>query len=221
MKGLVIFGATTLARLAHYYATQELGLAVQGFVVDDDFHRQDSFLALPVWPWSTFVRSHGPGETAIHVAVGYRVMRGRRAAFELVRAAGYELASIVSPASHVASDVRMGSNNFIMPGAVLETGVSLGSNNVVWSNATVCHDGVVGSHNFLAANTTVGGGCAIGDCNFLGFSSVVLQGVRIGNETLVGAQALVRHDTQDLTRYQGVPARAAGRVSPDLGIRVD
>lgn len=220
MKGLIIFGASTLARLAYYYATRDLHLKVRGFVVNDQHKAADQFLSLPVYNWSKFPSKFGAGDVSIHVAIGYRNMRARAAAYEMVKVAGYELINIVSHASYVADDVSLSDNNFIMPGAVLESGASLGANNVVWSNTTICHDTAIGNHNFLAANTTVGGGVSIGDGNFLGFSSVVLQDRKIGNETLIGAQALVRSDTEDLKQYYGIPAIVTGAISQDIGISV-
>ena len=220
MKGLIIFGSSTLARLAHYYATKELNLDVQGFVVDDEYFGTPSYLSLPVTRWSEFRNLGLQDEVSLHVAVGYRIMRARVSAFDRVRALGYQLQNIMSTSAYIAQDVILGDNNLIMPGAVLETGVAIGSNNVVWSNATLCHDCACGSHNFIAANVTVGGGVKIGNANFLGFGSVLLQGIRIGDETLLGAQSLVLHNTKDRTRYHGVPVREIGPVDPVLGIRV-
>ena len=221
MKRLVIFGASTLARLAHYYATREMGLPVAGFVVDDAYLDGHAFLSLPLSGWSAFCASNDPNGVALHVAIGYRNMRARVAAFESVRAAGYDTITIRSRASYVADDVVLGENNFIMPGAVIESGVALASNNVVWSNTTICHDCVIGSHNFFAANTTLGGGVRVGNGNFLGFSSTVLQGCRIGSETLIGAQSLVRQDTRDLHQYQGTPAAVVRAIDRDRGVCVD
>lgn len=220
MKDLVIFGASTLARLAHYYATSDLHMNVCGFVVDDPHKTADHFLSLPVYSWSEFPSKFGTADVAVHVAIGYRIMRVRAAAYNTVKNIGYELINIVSKGTYVASDVLLGDNNFIMPGVVLESGASLGANNVVWSNTTICHDTVIGNHNFLAANATVGGGVSIGNGNFLGFSSVIMQGRKIGNETLIGAQALVRSDTKDLNQYHGIPALVAAAISQDVGITV-
>lgn len=221
MKPLVIFGASTLARLAHYYATREMAVEAAGFVVDDAYANGASFQSLPVWAWSEFLTRHDPSTVALHVAIGYRDMRARAAAFRMVGAAGYDTINIVSRASYLADDATLGSNNLLMPGVVVESGVSMGANNVVWSNATICHDCRIGDHNFIAANATLGGGVRVGDGNFLGFSSVVLQGRSVGSETMIDAQSLVRHDTLDLHRYHGVPARTVGTIDPALGIRVD
>ncbi|WP_236072402.1 NeuD/PglB/VioB family sugar acetyltransferase [Paraburkholderia domus] len=220
MSRLVIFGATELAKLVRHYAEQELGFDVQGFAVDEQYKNADEFDSLPVFGWQTAVKHFPVDEVAMFVAVGYSNMRGREAAYTAVKQFGYSLVNLVCKSSYVASGVVMGDNNIVMPGVVIEPGVTLGSNNVVWSNATICHDGVVGDHNFIAANTTLGGGVYLGNRNFLGFSSVVLQERRIGNETLIGAQALVNRNTQDLSVYQGSPARRARGLDPKIGVAV-
>ena len=50
-KPLLIFGTGALARLAHYYATHEMGLTVLGFVVDSDRKIVDEYCGLPVFTW--------------------------------------------------------------------------------------------------------------------------------------------------------------------------
>ena len=221
MKDLVIFGTSTLAKLAKYYATQELGLKVVAFVVDEGYRTEPHFLNLPVLTWPEFLTAYLPTDVSLYIAVGYKSMRAREAIYDRVKARGYELINIVSTAGYLASDVKLGDNNFVMPGVVVETGVTLNSNNIIWSNTTICHDTCIGSHNFIAANTVVGGGVKIGDGNFLGFSSVVLQNLEIGSGTLVGAHSLVMHKVENLSQVQGSPAKIVGKIDAICGVEVD
>lgn len=221
MPGLIIFGASTFARQAHYYAVRDLERAVSAFVVDEGFKTEETFQSLPVWTWSEFSARFGPSEMDVFVAIGYRRVGQRAAAYEKVRDAGYQQINIICRSSFIADDVVMGDNNIVMPGVVIEPGVVIGSNNVCWSNATICHDGTIGDHNFIASGTTLGGHVSIGNRNFLGFSSVVNQNVRIGNDTLVGAQTLVNRDTRDLSKYWGVPARRSASIDPLAGVSID
>ena len=221
MKDLVIYGTSTLAKLANYYATQELGYKVVAFVVDEDYRTQPKFLNLPVLTWPEFLATYSVIDVCIHVAVGYKSIRARAAIYDRVKARGYELINIVSTASYLANDVKLGDNNFVMPGVVVETGVTFNSNNIIWSNATICHDTGIGSHNFIAANTAIGGCVKIGDSSFLGFSSVVLQNLEIGTGVLVGAHSLVTLKVEDLSKVQGSPARIVGRIEAARGVEVD
>lgn len=220
MRDLLIYGSSSLARLAHYYATTEMGLNVLGFVVDGQYKASDSFLSLPVYEWLE-VEQFRHDKINMHVAIGYRSMRSRSNAYAQAKRKGFELMNIVSPSSFVADDVVMGDNNFIMPGVVIEPGVKLGSNNVVWSNATICHDATIKDDNFMAANVTIGGEASIGSKNFFGFSSVLLQQRAIGDEVLVGAASLMLDNGEDLTYYRGSPARRIWGIDPELGVCVD
>ena len=221
MKDLVIYGTSTLAKLANYYATQELGYKVVAFVVDEDYRTQPKFLNLPVWTWPEFLATYSVTDVCLYVAVGYKSMRARAAIYDRVKARGYELINIVSTASYLANDVKLGDNNFVMPGVVVETGVTFNSNNIIWSNATICHDTGIGSHNFIAANTAIGGCVRIGDSSFLGFASVVLQNLEIGTGVLVGAHSLVTLKVEDLSKVQGSPARIVGKIEAARGVEVD
>lgn len=217
-NSLVIFGAGSLARLAHYYATQEMGLQVLGFVVDADRNNINTCCGLPVFSWESCVERHPPAVTSMYVAVGYREMRQRQRLFERAKLAGYALHNIISAAAFVAATARMGENNFIMPGAVVEPEVHLGANNVVWSNTTLCHDTTIGHHNFFASNVTVGGEVMVGDRCFFGFTSTVVHQRRVGDDVLLGAQALLLEDAATLSWYQGVPAKQIGKISDKQGI---
>jgi sugar O-acyltransferase (sialic acid O-acetyltransferase NeuD family) len=221
MRDLVIFGATDLAAMAHYCATEVLGRKVSAFAVDAGYKAQEEFHGVPVIEWPEMQSRFTPADTDCFVALGYRTMRGRRAVYEQVRAAGYGGINLVNPASHVATNVDMGENNLILAGAVIEPGVRLGANNVVWSNATICHDSVIGSHNFLAANVTLGGFVKLGDANFVGFSATVLHHITVGDDTLIGAQSLVRQSTRDLHQYWGVPAVDRGTIDATVGVCVE
>lgn len=221
MRDLVIFGTSPLAKLANYYATQELGFKVVAFVVDKDYWTKPNFLNQPVLTWPEFLTSFLAADVSLYVAVGYKSMRARAATYDRVKARGYELINIVSSASYVANDVMLGDNNFVMPGVVIEAGVAVGSNNVVWSNTTICHDTCVGNHNFIAANTTVGGGVKIGNGNFFGFSTVIKENLKIGDSSLVGAGSLVIGNIANLTKVIGTPAKSAGRIDSVLGVCIN
>jgi sugar O-acyltransferase (sialic acid O-acetyltransferase NeuD family) len=220
MRGLIILGATTFAKLVHFYAVNDLGMKVLGFAVDEAHKVTDEFISLPVFTWTEVLEKFPVGEITLFVAVGYKSLRLREAVYARVKGAGYELTNIVCASGFVAMDVVMGDNNIVMPGAVIEPGVVMGANNVVWSNATICHDCIMGSHNFIAANSTIGGAVSLGNQNFLGLSSVIFQGRRIGNETLIGAQTMVNQDTQSLSEYRGIPAKRISSIDPDIGVSV-
>lgn len=219
-RPLVIFGTGSLARLAHYYATHELGMQVAAFAVDAPDPGQPSLLGVPVLEARELPDVHPPASASVFVAVGYRSLAQRARAWQRMRDLGYDTPCLVSTSAWVAANARLGANTIVMPGAVVEPGVVLGDNNVVWSNATLCHDTVAGDHNFFAANVTVGGEARLGSRCFLGFSSVVLQQRTVGDDVLLAAQSLLLSDAAALTHYQGSPARACRDIHPETGVCV-
>jgi len=220
-NSIAIFGAGSLGKLAHYYATEEMGLKVLCFVVDADCSDNGKVKGLPLLTWEEFNSQYLQEKIDVYVAVGYRSMNMRAAVYEKVSAKGYRLINIVSRSAFIANDVCIGLNNFIMPGVVIEPGCKIGSDNVVWSNTTICHDSKLHNHNFLASNATVGGGVSIGDRNFIGFSATIGQQRRIGNDVLIGAQSLLLSDVANLVHYQGVPARKVKTVDKLKGVCVE
>lgn len=217
---LIIFGTGSLARLAHHYATYEMGLQVLGFVVDPGRRDTDNYCGLPVFDWEACTEQHPPSVAGMYVAVGYREMRQRQILFDRAKSAGYTLQSIVSTSSYVAKTVQMGENCFIMPGTVIEPGVFLGVNNVVWSNTTICHDTMIGSHNFFASNVTVGGEVSVGDRCFFGFTSTVVHQCCVGDDVLLAAQSLLLGDGEASGCYLGVPAKRVGNIADQAGVCV-
>lgn len=217
---LIIFGTGTLARLAHYYAVREMGLEVKAFAVDVTRLNTDTCCDSLVVTWDECLEQYPPGTVSMYVAVGYREMRQREAVFDRVQSAGYFLQTIISKSAFVAKTVRMGQNNFIMPGVVIEPEVSMGANNVIWSNATICHDTIIGKHNFVASNVTIGGEVTVGDRCFLGFSSTVVQHCRLGDDVLLAAQSLLLEDADSLSRHQGIPAKKVMDIPQSAGVCV-
>lgn len=217
MQNLFIYGASDLAKLAHYYAEKERGINVLGFIVDDDFYNIEEYIGLPVFTWNKLPNIEN---IKIFVAIGYKNMRARVSAYSKVKQNGYECVNLVSPHSCIAKNVQMGDNNIIMAGAVIEPFVNLGSNNIIWSNATICHDTQLGNHNFFAANVTVGGKVTIGNNCFLGFSSTVTQNLTVGNEVLLAAGSVALATLKGLSMYAGSPATFKKAINPDLGITI-
>lgn len=215
---IVIFGAGSIARLAYHYATQELGLKVAAFAVDARWRTETQLLGIPVIDAQLLSNTYPPGQVLVFVAVGYRSMLQRAHAWRRITDDGWETLSIISQRAYVAKTAEIGSNCFIMPGAVIEPDTTLGANNIVWSNATICHNTTVGCHNFFASNSTIGGEAAVGDRCFFGFSSTVLQQLTVGSDVLVAASALLTTDAPSLGRYLGVPAQRCREIDADLGV---
>ncbi|KTD82749.1 acetyltransferase [Legionella waltersii] len=220
MSKLLIFGCSSLGKLAYHYAVKNGLHQVEAFVVDDEFKTMDLFFGVPVISWSHLIDNYSCDEYKFFLALGYKQMRSRKLVFDRISNNNYQFTNIISPNAVVESPELIGFNNLIMSGCVIEPFVNIGSNNIFWSNSTICHDVIIGSHNFFAANTTIGGFVKIGDLNFFGFSATVFDHISIGNETVIGAQSLVKKNTIDFGIYIGVPAIYNKAVDKNIGISI-
>jgi sugar O-acyltransferase (sialic acid O-acetyltransferase NeuD family) len=220
-RPLLIFGASTLARLACLAARDSARFELVGFVVDEDLCTANSFMGHPVISWSKATSNWLGRDAAMFCAVGYRRMLARADLFSRAAAAGFEMVSLISPRAHVSPDAAVGRNCFIMDGAVVEPGARLGVNNTVWSNATICHDATLGDHNFIAAGATLGGHTSVGDRSFIGFGAIVRERRRLGSDSLLGAQSCLLQDAADLGVYVGSPARRIRDLDPHAGVCIE
>jgi len=215
---LVIFGAGSVARMAHYLATHELGLKVIGFAVDSKYRFDTDFLGLPVLDVDLLAELYPPGAASVFVAIGYRSIPERAKAWRRFADAGWDTPTLISRKAYVAETARLGANCLVMPGVVLEPESTLGHNNLVWSNVTICHDAIIGSDNFFAAGSTIGGEVKVGSRCFFGFTSTVLQQRTVDCDVLLGASALLTTDAKSLGCYKGIPAKRAREISAEVGV---
>src|ERR1700758_4684006 len=87
------------------------------------------------------LREHGPEGIVLVNGVGtVGDPERRRSIFHAFREAGFAFASVVHPASTIASDAILGEGAHVLANAVLQTGVRVGMNTIVNIGAIVDHD---------------------------------------------------------------------------------
>ena len=207
MTELVIFGATTMARLAHHYFTTDSPYRVAGFCVDAAYRQGDTFEGLPLVDAADVEREFPSSSHHMFVAIGYSRMNALRAEkYAEAKARGYTLASYVSSRATVLTAEPPGDNVFILEHVAIQPFVRIGSNVILWSGATVAHDASIGDHTFVAAQAAILGGCTIGRTCFIGANATLRDGITVADRTLVGAGAVVMEDTREGGVY--LPPRA-------------
>ncbi len=194
---LLIFGAGSLARLAHDYCVRDGAYDVRGFTVHEQYLEDSACNGLPGFAFER-LESHFPPDTCLlFVAVGYKhVNRARARVVDECRARGYRLASIVSTRAHLWPDVQLGENCFVFDAVVVEPRVTIGDDVILWSGSQVSHDAVVGAHCFLAPNAVVLGDAKLGERCFVGGNATVRNGITLADDTVVGAGAVIMRDTR-------------------------
>lgn len=203
---LVIFGADSQAKLAHYYFTGDSDFEVVAFTVDRDYLRDDTFCGLPVVAFDDIRSQYSPDDHAMFVAIGYTGMNRLRAEkYEQAKQLGYRLPSYVSSRCSFLTDNPPGDNCLILEDNTVQPFVTIGNNVTLWSGNHIGHDVWIGDHAFVTSHVVVSGFTRIGPYSFLGVNATLRDDITIGASSLIGAGAVIMKDTEPYSVY--VPPR--------------
>ncbi len=197
-KGLIIFGTGKIAEVVHYYATEECGLNVVAFAVDEKYKQQSTFMNLPVESFDSIEKKYSPQDFELFVSVGYHDLNKlREARCKEAVEKGYELISIVSPKANVPKNVKVGRNCFIMPPDIVHPCVTIGDNVFIWSGAMVGHHSTISDNCWLTSCCNISGNVTLGKNTFVAVNATIGHGVTIGVECFIGANSLVTKSLDD------------------------
>ena len=217
MRKLIIFGNSSMARVAHFYFTRDSGFDVVGFTVDRRYNDKGTLCGLEVIDFERVLDTHPPAEHDLFVAIGPSRMNGlREEKFLEARAKGYRLASYVSPKSVCSSPP--GQNTFVADLAVIAPFVTLGDNNYFYDGVICSNDATIGNHCYFAPRAYVGSLCDVRDNSVLGAGAVLKSGVVVAKQTLVGAATYISADTKEKGVYGEKSSELYGCISDKLDI---
>lgn len=123
------------------------------------------------------------------------------------KAAGFRLASLISPKAFIAPSAKIGEGCIIQSfcnvssETILKEGVRLNT------YANVMHNGILENYVTIAPNAVLLGACKVDECGYIGANSTLLPGVHIGAEAIVGAGAVVTKNVLPRTTVVGIPAK--------------
>lgn len=155
-------------------------------------------------------------DVALRSMTGRRVANGigsvapggpRRAVFDMLHRAGFEMVTVIHAGAIVAAGVILEAGVQVMAGAVVQPGARLGLNALVNTGACVDHDCSIGAHVHIAPRAVLSGAVVVGPGSHVGTGAVIIQGIRIGAGCLVAAGAVVVRDVPDGATVMGVPAK--------------
>jgi sugar O-acyltransferase (sialic acid O-acetyltransferase NeuD family) len=148
-----------------------------------------------------------PTLDAVFVGVGGVGDTGpRRRLFEMARALGLEVLTIIHPAAVISPSAQIGRGAQVLASAVVATGAEIGQNAIVNTGALVDHDCRVGAHAHIATGACLSGQVVVGEGAHVGTGAAIRQGVNIGAGAIVGAGAVVVSDVPAGAVVVGVPA---------------
>ncbi len=121
------------------------------------------------------------------VAVGHiKNVEQRLRLIDQVKAAGFKLATIVSPLAYVSPTASLGMGTIIMHHALINSSASIGENCIINSKTLIEHDVTVGDCCHISTGAVLNGGVTIGDRTFVGSSAVIKEGVVVHRDSIVG-----------------------------------
>lgn len=205
MAKIIIFGATDLAMLSHFYFAHDTPHEVCAFTVDRAYIKETTFCGLPVVPFETIEGLYPPSEYKMFVAIWFgRVNRNRAEKYLQVKQKGYELISYVSSKSSTWPALLIGDNCLVSEGSVISPFVKIGDN-VIVAGGVVGHDSVIGDHCFIASHAVVLGRTTVGPYCILGANCTIRHGVNIARECIIGPGVSITSNTQERGVYTGNP----------------
>jgi sugar O-acyltransferase (sialic acid O-acetyltransferase NeuD family) len=208
-KKLVIFGTRQIAEVLGWYFTHDSEYQVVAYTVDADYLAESSFQGAPVVAFEEVSRAFPPDDHAMFIALSYAKMNRIRAAkYAAAKAAGYGLASHISPRASAWEGLPLGDNSFVMEHNVVQPFSSIGSNTILWAGNHIGHHASIGDHCFLASHIVVSGAVRIGDHCFIGVNATLRDGISVAERCLVGAGALIMADTQAEQVFVAPPTAA-------------
>jgi sugar O-acyltransferase (sialic acid O-acetyltransferase NeuD family) len=218
-RPLVIFGATSQARLAALYFETDSDWRPVAFCVDREHLEIDQFCGRPTIAFEDVQDVYPPETHDFFVAIGYTSMNRLRAQkYHEAKGKGYRLASYVSSRCTWLAQDDPGDNCLILEDNTIQPGVRIGNNVTLWSGNHVGHDSTIADHVFIASHAVISGFCRIGSYSFLGVNCTLRDDLTIAEGSLIGAGAAIMGDTEPDGVYLPPRAVKIDKLSHELEI---
>ena len=189
-RKLVIFGNNSFAEMVAHYFEEQADREVVAFTAHEKFISDSRLGSRPLLPFENITAEFAPADHEFFVALEHgRQNVGRAEVAAEAAALGYQLASFVSPAAHVSSQVRLGEHCLILENAVIQWGTEIGANNLVF------------------ANSFFGQSCRVGPNNYFGSGFFADRFAQIGKFSVFGSQvriaeSVVIHDWAHIRAFE-------------------
>jgi len=207
MAKIVIFGAGDIARLAHYYFTNDSDHEVVAFTVDKQYKQSDTFLDLPLIDYEDVAGEYPAREYKMFIALSYAKMNKiREQKYNDGKSKGYSMVSFVSSKCTYLSKHQPGDNCFILEDNTIQPFVKLGNNITLWSGNHIGHDSIIDDHCFITSHVVVSGNVHIKSNCFIGVNATIRNDIELKRESLIAAGAIVMKDT--IEKAVCVPAKS-------------
>jgi sugar O-acyltransferase (sialic acid O-acetyltransferase NeuD family) len=107
--------------------------------------------------------------------------------FEKLVSLRANIATIISPLSHVAQTAKLGRGVIVMHQALVNANAVIKDNVIINTKSLIEHDVLVSEHCHIATAAVINGNVIVGRGVFVGSNSVIKQGAIVPEKTLVQA----------------------------------
>lgn len=200
MSSLIIIGAGGLGLEVAAYA-HDCGFTLKGFLDDTK----------PVGTPHGGVPVLGPTDKLIDAQAEYLIAVGdpasRRFLAERLAAQGAKFATLLHPASYIATGSQIGAGSVIAPFAFVGPQSRIGSHALLNIYASVAHESTLGDYVTLCPYAGTHAAANVEEEAFLGAHAVATKDVRIGARAKLAAGAIAYTDIPAGATALGNPAR--------------
>ena len=112
--------------------------------------------------------------------------------YEIAKAAGFELPSIISPRAYITKSSNLGEGTIIMHDALINSNVEIGNNCIINTRALIEHDSSIGDHCHISTNVIINGGVKVNQGSFIGSGSTVVDGKVINHNSFIKARSIIK-----------------------------
>lgn len=129
--------------------------------------------------------------------------------YEKIKAAGYPLATLVSPWASVGDRTTIGEGSIVYD-CTLTVDIQVGANVLIGSRASAGHDVIFGDHSVVSTNVFLGGHTVLGEQVYLAPGAMAKDRITIGESAIVSLGAVILRHVKPKSIMVGNPAKKIG-----------
>lgn len=219
LKKVILYGLGPVSEAIFFATRQHDEFEVVCFTVDRPYKQADILHGLPIVEFEKIAQLYPPSVFQMLVVnTGSRSVLSRKVMFEKAKEKGYSFINYIDSRADVSPDLEMKENNIILANAHVGSNSKMGSNNLIRQNVYLGHDACLKDHVVLGPGCNVAGLSTIHDLCFIGIGATVIQQIVLERETFIGAGSLVLRNTEECSKYIGVPAKKVEDISKNGGV---
>ncbi len=107
--------------------------------------------------------------------------------FEMLKAFGYELPTVISPFAYVSKHARIAEGTVIMHHALVNANASIGQNCIINTKSLIEHDAIIEEHCHISTGAVVNGGVHVKAGTFYGSNATCKEYAQVSGFVKAGS----------------------------------